>query len=312
MIISQTPLRISFCGGGTDLPNYYKRFGGRVLSTAIDKFVYVIINKRYDDRIYIGYSKQEIVNSVDEIEHDLVREASKLVGLTNGFEVKTVADIPSEGSGLGSSSSITVGLLNAFYTYKGIQVPAERLASEACKIEIEILGRPIGKQDQYIAAYGGLNIIDFLPDETVNVTKIINSDIDESNFLLFNTGIQRKSSSILERQNRLLNKNIKLYHSLKELAYQPLSIQKKMFLDWNIKKRLSPNITNYEIETMIETVKISGVNEYKLLGAGGGGFLLVYCEKKYQDQLRFNMKNYRELSFNFEQYGSRIIFNYRR
>ena len=151
MLITQTPLRISLAGGGTDLPEYYRQYGGAVLSTAIDKYVYVIVNERYDDRIYVDYSRKEIVDSIDEIEHDLVREAARITGMTNGFEVMMMADIPSEGSGLGSSSSITVGLLNAFYQYRGIQVGAEQLAREACRIEIDILQRPIGASFPYQA-----------------------------------------------------------------------------------------------------------------------------------------------------------------
>ena len=156
MIISQTPLRISFVGGGTDLEDFWKFEDGKVLSTSIDKYIYVIVKERFDDLICINYSKREIVRDVSQIKHDLVREAMRIVGVTKGVEITTLADIPSEGSGLGSSSSVTVGLLNALYAYKGEQVTAERLAHEACQIEIDILGRPIGKQDQYIAAYGGL------------------------------------------------------------------------------------------------------------------------------------------------------------
>jgi D-glycero-alpha-D-manno-heptose-7-phosphate kinase len=156
MIISETPLRISLSGGGTDLPNYYLSHEGAVVSTAIDKYLYVIVKERFDDLIYVDYSQKEIILSVDEIQHDLVREAARKTGLKKGFEVMMLADIPSEGSGLGSSSSLTVGLLNAFYQYQGILVTSEQLAAEACEIEIDILKRPIGKQDQYIAAYGGL------------------------------------------------------------------------------------------------------------------------------------------------------------
>src|SRR5258706_1906118 len=170
MIISQTPLRISLAGGGTDLADYYLNHEGYVVSTAIDKYLYVIIKERFDDLIYVDYSKKEIVSSIDEIQHDLVREAAKLTALEKGFEVMMLADIPSEGSGLGSSSSLTVGLLNAFYQYRGILVTSEQLAKEACKIEIEILKRPIGKQDQYIAAYGGLRSFRFCKDENVEVT----------------------------------------------------------------------------------------------------------------------------------------------
>ena len=172
MLISQTPLRISLAGGGTDLAAYYSEKPGAVLSTAIDKFVYVIVNPRFDDRIVLGYTRKEIVDDVAEIEHELIRAAMEKTGVGRGVEVVTIADIPSEGSGLGSSSSVTVGLLHALHAYRGTEAGPERLAREACEIEIDICGKPIGKQDQYIAAYGGMRHIDFLPDESVRVEDV--------------------------------------------------------------------------------------------------------------------------------------------
>jgi len=172
MIISQTPLRISFAGGGTDLPSFYHHEDGWVISSAIDKYIFVIIKERFDNKIYINYSKKEIVDRVDDIEHDLVREAMRKTGVEKGVEITTLADIPSSGSGLGSSSSVTVGLLNALYAYRGELVTAERLAREACDIEINILGKPIGKQDQYIAAYGGVRFFQFKSNEEVVVEPI--------------------------------------------------------------------------------------------------------------------------------------------
>lgn len=311
MIISQTPLRISFVGGGTDLPAYYRKFGGKVVSTAIDKFVYVLITSRYDDRIVAGYSKQEIVNSINDIQHDLIRETARMVGLVNGFEVKTMADIPSEGSGLGSSSAITVGLLNAFYAYRGIQVSSFRLAEEACKIEIDVLKNPIGKQDQYSCAMGGYNAITFNKDDTVDIVNL-KEDVIFQDFLLFGTGMQRKSSAILLEQNYLLDSKIELYHALKLLSCEQKPLYELITRDWEIKKRLAPNITNPEIETMIEIARSGGVTGYKILGAGGGGFLLVYCPREYQSELRRIMSSYRELPFKSESSGSRIIFNHKR
>jgi len=173
MIISKTPLRISFAGGGTDLRSFYSLEPGAVLSTAINKYIYVAVNRKFDHHIRASYSKTEIVETVDEIQHDLIREAMKLTRVTSGIEITSIADIPSKGTGLGSSSSFTVGLLNALYAYKGEFASAERLAREACQIEIEIVGEPIGKQDQYIAAYGGFEFIEFRPDEEVFVDPII-------------------------------------------------------------------------------------------------------------------------------------------
>ena len=208
MIISKTPLRISFAGGGTDLPSFYRKDFGSVLSSTIDKYIYVIIKERFDDLIYINWSKKEIVDNPEAIEHDLVREAIKKAGIRKGVEVTTLADIPSEGSGLGSSSSLTIGLLNAFYTYMGEQVSTERLAEEACEIEIDIIGKPIGKQDHYAAAFGGLNEVRFQKNDEVKVNKIKLSNENLRNFgthlLLFYTNITRKASRILEEQNRKL------------------------------------------------------------------------------------------------------------
>ena len=172
MIITQTPLRVSLFGGGTDFPEFFTQSGGAVLSLAIDKSVYVIVKERFDDKIYINYSKKEIVDRVDQIQHELVREAMRRTGVDRGIEITTLADVPSEGSGLGSSSSITVGLLNALYAYQGEPVPLERLAREACEIEITVLGKPIGVQDQYIAAFGNLRLFTFKPDGSIATERV--------------------------------------------------------------------------------------------------------------------------------------------
>ena len=172
MIISKTPLRISFCGGGTDIKNFWSTEQGKVLASAIDKYIYVIIKSRFDDDIVLNYTKREVVSNVLDLKHDLVREALKKTGVRSGVEIWTPSDIPSKGSGLGSSSTLTVGLLNAFYTFKSVQVEAENLAREACEIEIDILGKPIGKQDQYIAAYGGMHEISFNSDDVVSLNPI--------------------------------------------------------------------------------------------------------------------------------------------
>ena len=322
MIISETPLRISLTGGGTDLPGYYLKHEGAVVSTAIDKYLYVIVKERFDDLIYVDYSKKEIVKSVSEIQHELVREAARKTGLLRGFEVMMLADIPSEGSGLGSSSSLIVGLLNAFYQYQGILVTSEQLAQEACEIEIDILKRPIGKQDQYIAAYGGLKKFVFRKDNSVDVYDI---DIDTkhkrklgSNLLLFFTNVTRKSSSILEEQNKNVNNTLEFHHKIKKLAeksYDSLinqdinKIGEYLKENWEYKKKLASNVTNPEIENMHKTVMDAGALGAKISGAGGGGFLMVYCERNYQDKLRYAMRDYRELPFLLDKFGSRIIFN---
>ena len=322
MIISQTPLRISLAGGGTDLPAYYELSDGFVVSTAIDKFLYVIIKERFDDLIYVDYSRKEIVKSVDEIQHDLVREAARKTGLTNGFEVMMLADIPSEGSGLGSSSSLTVGLLNAFYQYQGILVVSEQLADEACEIEIDILKRPIGKQDQYIAAYGGLRSIKFCRNGNVEIGDVkMNSENKRrlgSNLLLFFTDTTRDASSILDEQSKSVKDNLEYHNHIRDLAFDSHKALAELDIDrvginlrknWEMKKKLATNVSNNRIDDMYETAMNAGALGAKISGAGGGGFLLVYCERNLQDKLRNAMKKYRELPFLLEKFGSRIIFN---
>ena len=322
MIISQTPLRISLSGGGTDLSNYYNPNEGFVVSTAIDKYIYVIVKERFDDLIYVDYSNKEIIPSIDEIKHDLVREAAILTGMSNGFEVMMFADIPSEGSGLGSSSSLTVGLLHAFYQYLGKLVTAEQLAVEACKIEIDILKRPIGKQDQYIAAYGGLKSFRFCKDETVEVTPIeIVSEAKRklgSNLLLFFTDTTRKAASILEEQSKNVLSKIEFHHKIKELAFDTLDglnsldinrVGENLKINWEMKKQLASNVSNSEIDKMHQLAMDGGALGAKISGAGGGGFLLVYCERDKQDTLRRSLRMYRELPFFLEKYGSKIIFD---
>jgi len=232
------------------------------------------------------------------------------------------ADIPSEGSGLGSSSSLTVGLLHAFYHYQGRLVTSEQLASEACKIEIEILGRPIGKQDQYIAAYGGLKGFYFKKDERVEIVDTeIESDLRRklgSNLLLFFTNTTRKAASILEEQNKNLMDKLEFHHKIKELGLDCLKavnehkinrVGENLKLNWELKKQLASNVTNPEIDKMYSLAMKGGALGAKISGAGGGGFLLVYCERDKQDHLRESLKEYRELPFLLEKYGSKIIFD---
>lgn len=322
MIISQTPLRISFAGGGTDLPSFYHQEEGWVISSAIDKYVFVIVKERFDDKIYINYSQKEIVDSVDEIEHDLVREAMRKTGVDHGVEITTLADIPSSGSGLGSSSSITVGLLNAFYAYRGELVTAEQLAREACEIEIDILGKPIGKQDQYIAAYGGFRFFRFQPHEEVIVERIQLENSRKrrfgSNLLLFFTGTTRSSDRILAEQNHKLSQNRDVLRAMKQQAAQIRDcietdqfdrIGEIMAASWDNKKKLASQISNAEIDRMYQRAIEAGALGGKISGAGGGGFLLLYCPRETQNQVREALKDYREFPFFLERHGSKIIFN---
>ncbi|MFJ7734153.1 hypothetical protein ACIQXF_20085 [Lysinibacillus sp. NPDC097231] len=320
MIISKTPLRISLAGGGTDLPNYYQKHNGAVINTAINKYIYVIVKKRFDDKIRISYTKTELVDSVEEIQHDLVREALKLTGITKGIEIITLADIPSEGTGLGSSSTLTVGLLNALYSYLGHSVKNEELAKNACKIELDILKKTIGKQDQYIAAYGGLRNFTFKKDGAV-FTELIHVDNEVSkmlgqNLMLFYTGITRSASRILEIQNKNMSQNYEQLKSLKEQCTVVNNLLKKNMLDdlgyeldkgWKLKKTLSQGVSNDFIDQIYCDALQSGAIGGKITGAGGGGFLLLYVPIKYQSQVRENIP-LKELEFDLENYGSEIIF----
>jgi D-glycero-alpha-D-manno-heptose-7-phosphate kinase len=324
VVISQTPLRISFVGGGTDLKSFYHKEDGMVLSTAIDKYVYVIVKGRFDEKIYVNYSVKEIVDDTSEIKHELVREAMKKAGVESGVEITTLADVPSEGSGLGSSSSVTVGLLNALYSYTGKQVTLEQIAREACQIEIDICKKPIGKQDQFIAAFGGLNKIIFHSDETVTVSRVPVFDsnllILGSRLLLFYTNKTRKADKILRKQKQNTENKRESLKKMKDLVpkLEDFLIQGKFdnlgkLLDenWLLKKSLVDTVSSPEIDAMYEKAMKAGALGGKLCGAGGGGFLLLYVPKNKQDAVRSSLEDYRELPFMLDSFGSRILFNVR-
>lgn len=325
MIITQTPLRISFAGGGTDLAKFYKKYGGAVLSSGIDKYVFSIVKERFDEDIYLNYMKKEIVGSLGEIQHELIREAMKKAGVLSGVEITTLSDIPASGSGLGSSSSITVALLQSLYLHAGKIVDAETLARDACEIEIDILGGPIGKQDQYIAAHGGLNIFEFNADGSVVVIPIqINTD--DLNYLssclmLFYTGKTRSANTILTEQSKNINKKISIMKQMKAQVYiLKEAFEKKNFdylgesLDagWELKKQLAGGVSNPEIDDMYKKAKKGGALGGKIAGAGGGGFLLLYVPLKNQSKVRSVLKKYREIPFTLSRDGSKSIFNIRR
>lgn len=320
MIISRTPVRISLFGGGTDFYDYYSIHTGRVLSSTINKYIYVILNSRFDNQIVINYYEKEIVNSVNDIKHSLVREALHKTGIKNAIEITIITDIPSEGSGLGSSSSLTVGLLNAMYTYLGIKVNAETLASEACDIEINRCHKPIGKQDQYISAFGGLCDIVFNKDDTVQVNKLIISKEQilnlNSKLLLFYTGLTRNSELILSEQRSNISNKVNQLHNLKnfindaiESIYQVDSnlIGYLLKQTWELKKQLSSNISNELLDKMYSQAMEAGAIGGKILGAGGGGFLLTFVKNEDKDTLRKTMVGFKELEFDFEPEGSKII-----
>ena len=324
MIITRTPFRISFVGGGTDFPEFYRVESGAVVSTAINKYMYVVINQRFTDAIRVSYyAKTEIVGRVDEIQHPIVREVLKLVGITKGIEIASIADVHA-GAGLGSSSSFTVGLLNALYAYKGILKSAEELAREACHIEINILGEPIGKQDQYIAAYGGFRYIQFNPDETVFTEPIIwTKETKEElaqNLLLLYTGDVREASSILREQKENTQQGDKM-DCLKKLRDMALELKERLndnaspdifgetlHQGWMLKKQLASNISNDKIDECYQKALNAGALGGKVLGAGGGGFMLLYCPKQKQSQVKKVLDYLLDLKFSFEPEGSKIIY----
>lgn len=325
MIISRTPMRVSFAGGGTDLASYYRneeRPGG-VVSTAIDKYVYITVNKKFDDLIRVSYSATEIVDSVDDIQHNIIREALKIVGIERGIEVVYMGDIPlgAAGVGLGSSSALAVGVLNALYAYTGRHISAERLAQEACQIEIDILGHPIGKQDQYISAYGGMNYIQFNRDETVFVDPIIfDADIKrtiESRLLFFYTGIERISSNILQEQKDSIAETLTLHHEIAKLALglrkrlidnDTVSMGETLHKGWLLKRKLATKISTRQIDDWYRRGYDAGAEGGKIIGAGGGGFLLFYCKEKAHSAVREALADLKEVAIKFEPQGSKIIY----
>jgi len=323
MIITRPPFRISFVGGGTDLPDFYRVKPGAVISTAINKYMYVMVNQRFTDAIRVSYySRTEMVDNVEELHHPLVREALKLVGITRGIEVASMADVHA-GAGLGSSGSFAVGLLNALYAYKGVLKSAEELAREACQIEIDILGEPVGKQDQYIAAYGGFRYIQFNPDDTVITEPIIwpKSKKEElaQNLLLLYTGGVREASSVLgeQRENTRQGNKMASLEKLSDMAFQLRGQQgsdtslnifgELMHNGWMLKKELASSITNDEIDGYYEKALAAGALGGKVSGAGGGGFLLLYCPGEKRQQVKEAL-GLRELEFTFEPEGSKIIY----
>lgn len=323
MIVVETPLRLSFLGGGTDFDDFYLKHSGAVLSTTINKCVYVIVKERFDDMIYVNYSQKEIVDSVDKLEHELVRETMKMTGVEKGIEITTLADIPSEGTGLGSSSAITVALLQALYAYQGQIVTAGTLAEQACQIEINILGKPIGRQDQYIAAHGNMRFITFA-NGGIEIAKIELPPEDKRRLndalTLFYTGITRKSNQILSEQKANIDHQITTLYEMRKLAFEARDaiidgafdeFGEIMHRGWELKRGLASKVSNSQIDEIYQAARKAGAIGGKLAGAGGGGFLLLYCSNGKQDDVRQALKGLRELPFRFQIDGSKVIFNYR-
>jgi len=332
MIITRTPLRITFTGGGSDMPSYFEENGGHCINATIDKYVYVLVKKRPDNKIYLKYSENEVVDvgEIDKIQHDFIRETLIYLGVDYGLEIINWADIPTKGSGLGSSGSFLVGLLNAIHTLEGNYVSKENLAQQASHIEMVLCGKPIGYQDQYAAAFGGLNEITFSGKEShrVEVKPLIKKqdqlNLISQNLLLFYTGITRESSTVLEDQNKNLmskddsikamKENVRLSKWLVEhlhnKEYQYIGHALRM--NWDLKLKFSDKIVNKELVKMYETARDAGATGGKIIGAGGGGFMMFYVDRAKQqlmEKMVSELGNYRAMDFKIDCYGSRVLLN---
>lgn len=322
MVISQTPLRMSFAGGGSDLPAFYRKFGGAVVSTTVAKYVYVTVNEKFDHRIRLSYSKTEEVETADQLEHTLVRAVLQKMDIA-GVEITSIADIPSRGTGMGSSSSFTIGLLHALHAYRHQYVSAADLATESCAVEIDLCGERIGKQDQYAAAFGGLNFIRFDRDDSVVVEPIIcrkeTLHTLEHSILTFYTGITRSALGILNHQSAqaeedektqdTLRRMVDLAHTLRdELRKNNLSAFGEILHEnWQLKREITPEISNPAIDEWYESARAAGAVGGKLLGAGGGGFLMFYAPPERHAAIVEALPELRQIEFPFDKRGSRII-----
>ena len=296
-----------------------------MLNAAIDKYIYVIVKERFDNDIYVNYSKKEIVSRVEDLEHELVREAMQMTGVKNGVEITTLADIPSAGSGLGSSSAVTVGLLHALFAYRGRQITAEDLAERACTIEIDRCGKPIGKQDQYIAAFGGIRDLRFGPGDEVTTDEVGLSTAErralQQQLMLFYTGITRRADTILAEQNANVESTLPQLDLLRDLAGFAVARLRSGDVDaigpairesWEAKRKLASGVSNDQIQGAVTRALEAGASGAKLTGAGGGGFLLVICPVERQRAVRENLADMRELPIRFDRLGSRIVLNVQR
>ena len=321
MIITKTPFRVSFCGGGSDMEDFYKEYGGCVLSTTINRYMYLTIHPYFDERrTALKYSKNEIVENINDIEHSIFHCVLNEKNIS-GVEISSTADVPS-GTGLGSSSSFTVGLLHTLYCYKGKYVSKEKLADEACKVEIRKLGAPIGKQDQYAAAFGGLNFITFHQDDTVSVEPVITRGDTikrlQENLVMFYTGLTHDANKILSEQKQNITKADKTGNLIRmcELAKDMKRSLEQNELEnfgailhesWIKKRELAGSISNPTIDALYECAIQNGALGGKLLGAGGGGFLLFYCPKEKQVLLREKLR-LKPFDFMFEHDGSSVVY----
>jgi D-glycero-alpha-D-manno-heptose-7-phosphate kinase len=321
MVISQTPYRVSFAGGGTDLPAFYKHEYGAVLSTTIDHHMYVTIHRRFEPSIRISYSRTETSTTIDEIQHDLVREAMRLTQIDEPLEITTIGDVPA-GTGMGSSSSLTAGLLNALHAHRGQIIGRQHLAELACRLEIDILKKPIGRQDQYAAVFGGLNYIRFNPDDTVSVEPVPcqrdTLDELERRMLLLYTGQTRDADEILKQQSGATAERMPMLRRMRDLADEMRralagpgdldTFAELLHAGWELKRSLGCGITFQRVEEWYEAARRNGAQGGKLLGAGGGGFLLLMAPPWRHRAVREALGRPRELPFRIARHGSRNIF----
>ena len=321
MIISQTPYRVSFAGGGTDLPAFYRQEHGAVLSTTIDQHMYVTIHRRFEPTIRVSYSRTEMASTLDEVQHELVREAMRQVEIDEPLEITTIGDVPA-GTGMGSSSSLTVGLLSALYAHRHRVVSPALLAEQACRIEIDILKKPIGRQDQYAAAFGGVNYIRFNPDDTVDVEPVpcrveTLAELEQRTLLVY-TGQTRDANQILERQS---NGTAERMDVLRQMRDQVNKMRAALTGDgdldrfasllhegWELKRSLGFGISGDQVNEWYEAARKAGAAGGKLLGAGGGGFLLLMAPPWRHRAIREALNRPRELPFRITRHGSRNIF----
>lgn len=324
MIISRTPFRVSLVGGGSDMPNYYRHAPGKVLSFAITSYMYVTVSPRFDDSVRVAYTETEIVEDFNQLRHKLIREAMRMTGVTKGVEITTIANIFA-GTGLGSSSSLAVGVLHALHAYRGEYRSKEQLCAEACRLEIEILGAPIGKQDQFAAGHGGINVIQFNADETVFVEPVVCDrrirETLDSRLLMFYTGMRGDNTNILGKQSSEVDRKEEKRRVLSEMValVEPLhavivagdldAVGDLLHANWLLKRSLTADIANERIDTLYAAGLEAGARGGKLLGAGGGGFLLFYCEESRQEALRAAMKSHglNEFVAGMEMQGSSIV-----
>jgi D-glycero-alpha-D-manno-heptose-7-phosphate kinase len=323
VIISRTPLRISLVGGGTDLPSFCDIHGGAVVSTTVDKWIHVIVARRFEGDLRISYSQTEIVDTASQVQHELVREALRVTGLPRGLDILTLADVPSRGTGLGSSSAVTIGLLNALYSYQGVYKSPVQLAEEAAQIEIEVLGKPIGKQDHYAAALGGFNFIEFLPGGGVRAEPLVcppgTLERLHSYMLLFYTGKQRAATDILRTQREAIldGRAIEPLMAIRDMAYelrdaigagQPDRAGDIMDRSWDMKRTLATGVSSPEIDELYAMGRAHGATGGKLLGAGGGGFLLLIAPPEKHAAICGALGRLQEVPVNFAMRGTQIMY----